>query len=208
MGIVTMESNVLSTYRALECAASRLYSCAMDVTVAQAGVMADRNTVMRIAFPSAIPIWYFGYKAHIGVDKESGLVHTVKVTAANEHDVTVTSELLTGDEEYVYEDSSYLGAEKRPGALKNKAGKSVHYKINRRPSQSKKNSARSQAQIKRCEHEKSSVRAKVEQVFAVVKLQLRFRKTRYRGLQKQIAKMNIMFALANLILADRPCLAA
>lgn len=102
MGIVTMESNVLSTYRALECAASRLYSCAMDVTVAQAGVMADRNTVMRIAFPSAIQIWYFGYKAHIGVDKESGLVHTVntvKVTAANEHDVTVTSELLTVDEE-------------------------------------------------------------------------------------------------------------
>lgn len=99
MGIVTMEKNVLSTYRALECAASRLYSCAMDVTVAQAGVMADRNTVMRSAFPSAIPIWYFGDKAHIGVDKESGLVHTVKVTAANEHDVTVTSELLTGDEE-------------------------------------------------------------------------------------------------------------
>ena len=153
--------------------------------------------------------WHFGYKAHIGVDKESGLVHTVKVTAANEHDVTVTSELLTGDEEEVYGDSGYLGAEKRPEALKkNKAGKSVHYKINRRPSQSKNKSARSQAQIKRREHEKSSVRAKVEHVFAVVKLQLRFRKTRYRGLQKQIAKMNIMFALANLILADRPCLAA
>lgn len=154
-------------------------------------------------------VWHFGYKAHIGVDKESGLVHTVKVTAANEHDVTVTSELLTGDEEEVYGDSGYLGAEKRPEApKKNKAGKSVHYKINRRPSQSKKNSARSQAQIKRREHEKSSVRAKVEHVFAVVKLQLRFRKTRYRGLQKQIAKMNVMFALANLILADRPCLAA
>ena len=152
--------------------------------------------------------WHFGYKAHIGVDKESGLVHTVKVTAANEHDVTVTSELLTGEEEEVYGDSGYLGAEKRPEALKkNKAGKSVHYKINRRPSQSKNKSARSQAQIKRREHEKSSVRAKVEHVFAVVKLQLRFRKTRYRGLQKQTAKMNIMFALANLILADRPCLA-
>ena len=152
---------------------------------------------------------HFGYKAHIGVDKESGLVHTVKVTAANEHDVTVTSELLTGEEEEVYGDSGYLGAEKRPEALKkNKAGKSVHYKINRRPSQSKNKSARSQAQIKRHEHEKSSVRAKVEHVFAVVKLQLRFRKTRYRGLRKQIAKMNIMFALANLILADRPCLAA
>lgn len=139
---------------------------------------------------------------------QRGLVHTVKVTAANEHDVTVTSELLTGDEEEVYGDSGYLGAEKRPEALKkNKAGKSVHYKINRRPSQSKNKSARSQAQIKRREHEKSSVRAKVEHVFAVVKLQLRFRKTRYRGLQKQTAKMNIMFALANLILADRPCLA-
>ena len=153
--------------------------------------------------------WHFGYKAHIGVDKESGLVHTVKVTAANEHDVTVTSELLTGEEEEVYGDSGYLGAEKRPEALKkNKAGKSVHYKINRRPSQSKNKSARSQAQIKRHEHEKSSVRAKVEHVFAVVKLQLRFRKTRYRGLEKQQAKFNILFALANLILADRPCLAA
>ena len=85
--------------------------------------------------------------------------------------------------------------------------KPYYYKINRRPNQSKNNSARSQAQIKRREHEKSSVRAKVEHVFAVVKLQLRFRKTRYRGLQKQIAKMNIMFALANLILADRSCLA-
>ena len=110
-------------------------------------------------------VWHFGYKAHVGADKESGLVHTVKVTAANEHDVTVTSELLTGDEEEVYGDSGYLGAEKRPEALKkNKAGKSVHYKIIRRPSQSKKNSARSQAQIKRREHEKSSVRAKVEHV--------------------------------------------
>ena len=60
---------------------------------------------------------HFGYKAHMGVDKESGLVHTVKVTAANEHDGTMTSELLTGDEEEVYGDSGYLGAEKRPEAL-------------------------------------------------------------------------------------------
>ena len=58
------------------------------------------------------------------------------------------------------------------------------------------------------EHEKSSVHAKVEHVFSVIKLQLRFRKTRYRGLEKQRAKFNIIFALANLLLADRPCLAA
>ena len=53
-----------------------------------------------------------------------------------------------------------------------------------------------------------TLKAKVEHVFGVVKKQLRFRKTRYRGLEKQQAKFNIMFALANLILADRACLAA
>ena len=116
---------------------------------------------------------------------------------------------MTGDEEIVYGDSGYLGAEKRPEALIwNTAGKNIRYKINRRPSHSKDKSTRSKAQIKRWEREKSSVRAKVEHVFAVVKLQLRFRKTRYRGLQKQISKLNMLFALANLILADRPGLAA
>ena len=55
--------------------------------------------------------WHFGYKAHIGVDKDSGLVHTVKVTSANIHDVTMVPELLTGDEDSVYGDSGYLGAE-------------------------------------------------------------------------------------------------
>ena len=154
-------------------------------------------------------VWHFGYKAHIGVDKDSGLLHTIKTTSANEHDVTVTSDLLTGKEEEVYGDSGYLGADKRPEAKKkNIYGKRIKYKINRRPSQSKNNSTRSKSQIKRREREKSSVRAKVEHVFAVVKLQLRFRKTRYRGLPKQVAKLNMVFALANLILADRPCLAA
>ena len=153
--------------------------------------------------------WYFGYKAHVGVDKDSGLVHTVEVTAANEHDVIMTSKLLHGEEETVSGDSGYIGAEKREDAiLKNKNGKNIKYKINRRPSQYKKNSKRSQAQIKRREHEKSSVRAKVEHVFAVVKGQLRYRKTRYRGLRKQTAKLNMMFALANLILAGRPSRAA
>ena len=154
--------------------------------------------------------WHFGYKAHIGVDKDSGLVHTVKVTSANVHDVTMVPELLTDDEDSVYGDSGYLGAEKREDAvLMNSQGKRIRYKINRRPSQIKHTDNRSRAQIKRREREKSSVRAKVEHVFGVVKGQLRYRKTRYRGLRKQIAKMNIMFALANLILADgRLCLMA
>ena len=152
--------------------------------------------------------WHFGYKVHIGVDKDSGLAHTVEVTGANVHDVTMVPKLLTGMEETVYGDSGYLGAEKREDAvIKNLAGKKIKYKTNRRPSQSKNKSVRSQAQIKRREHEKSSVRAKVEHVFGVVKGQFRYRKTRYRGLRKQTTKLNILFALANLILADRPCLA-
>lgn len=152
--------------------------------------------------------WHFGYKAHVGVDKDSGIVHTIKVTAANQHDVSMTSELLTGEETVVYGDSGYLGAEKREDAVKkNKNGKRIRYKINRRPSQIAKKSTRSQGQLKRREREKSSIRAKVEHVFAVVKGQLRYRKTRYRGRQKQTAKLNMMFAMANLILADRPGLA-
>ena len=148
--------------------------------------------------------WHFGYKVHIGVDKDSGLAHTVEVTGANVHDVTMVPKLLTGMEETVYGDSGYLGAEKREDAIiKNLAGKKIRYKTNRRPSQSKNKSVRSQAQIKRREHEKSSVRAKVEHVFGVVKGQFRYRKTRYRGLRKQTTKLNILFALANLILADR-----
>ena len=154
-------------------------------------------------------MYYFGFKAHIGVDDSSGLVHTVKVTPANKHDVTMTAELMHGDEERLYGDSGYLGADKRENAiLKNRSGKKIKYIINRRPSQSKNLSTRAKGQIKRREREKSSVRAKVEHVFAVVKKQLQYRKTRYRGLRKQTAKLNMMFALANLILADRPCLAA
>ena len=57
--------------------------------------------------------WNFGDKTHIGVDRDSGLVHTAEATAANVHDATETSKLLTGDEDEVYGDSGYLGAEKR-----------------------------------------------------------------------------------------------
>lgn len=153
--------------------------------------------------------WHFGYKAHVGVDRDTGLAHTVKVTAANFHDVTMMAKLVTGEEDAVYGDSGYLGAEKREGAvLRNRQGKKIRYKINRRPSQAKNLSTRSKAQVKRREREKSSVRAKVEHIFAVVKGRFRYRKTRYRGLQKQTSKLNMVFALANLILADRPCLTA
>lgn len=151
---------------------------------------------------------HFGYKAHIGVDRDSGLVHTAKVAAANVHDVAMIPELLTGWEETVHGDSGYLGAEKRGDAIvRNHQGREIKYRINRRPSQLRKLSAGGQYAARKAEHRKSSVRAKVEHVFGVVKGLFRYRKTRYRGLQKQTAKLNMLFALANLILADRPCLA-
>ena len=60
---------------------------------------------------------HFGYKAHIGVDQDSGLVHTVAATPANVHDVSQTSSFLTGEEEAVYGDRGYLGAGKREDAI-------------------------------------------------------------------------------------------
>ena len=151
--------------------------------------------------------WHFGYKAHIGVDKDTGLVHSLEVTGANVHDVTEASKLLTGEEETVYGDSGYLGAANREDAVvRNKNGKKIKYQINRRPSQIKKLSKSGYNAAKKQEHAKSSIRAKVEHVFGMVKGVFRYRKTRYRGLRKQTAKLHMIFALANLYLADRPCL--
>ena len=151
--------------------------------------------------------WHFGYKMHIGVDRDSGLVHHVKTTSANEHDVTATSELMHSEEETLHGDSGYIGADKRPEAIKkNKHGKKIKYIINRRPSSINKLSKSGKYAAKKREHEKSSVRCKVEHVFAVVKRLFGYRKTRYRGLRKQMLKSYIMFALANLYLADRKSL--
>jgi len=139
--------------------------------------------------------WYFGYKAHVGADRESGIVHTLKVTSAKEHDVTVIHELIQGEEETVQGDSGYLGAEKRPEAIKkNKDGKKIKYEINRKPSSIKKLSKSGQYAAKKREHQKSSIRSKVEHVFGIVKNLFRYKKTRYRGLRKQTAKLNRMFA--------------
>ena len=153
--------------------------------------------------------YHFGYKAHIGVDRDSGLVHHIEATSANEHDVTVTGKLLHGEEETVHGDSGYTGVEKREDAIvTNKRGKKIRYEINRKPSAIKKLRERDQKYAKLKEKAKSSIRAKVEHVFSVVKNIFGYRKTRYRGRRKQVAKFNILFALANLYLADRKSLLA
>ena len=139
-----------------------------------------------------------------GTDQDSGLVHHVEVTAANVSNVSVTPKLLSDNEENVYGDSGYLGAQKRDDAvIRNKRGKKIRYRINRKPSQIRKLSKSGQYHAQHVERAQSSVRSKVEHVFAVVKRLFGFRKTRYRGRRKQEAELNMLFALANLYLARR-----
>ena len=146
--------------------------------------------------------WYFGYKEHIGVDADSGLVHTVETTAANVHDSNMVVVLLQGTEEDVYGDSGYLGAEKKDDAiLVNNEGHPIRYQINKRPSQLKKASGEKFELLKEIEHAKSSVRSKVEHVFCVIKRIFHFCKTRFRGREKLHQHCCTLFALANLYLA-------
>ena len=82
--------------------------------------------------------WRFGMKCHVGVDAGTGYVHTIEVTPANVHDVTVCSELLREDDEVVYGDSGYLGIEKRPEVANDEHLSSIDYRINLRPGRDRK----------------------------------------------------------------------
>ena len=153
--------------------------------------------------------WYFGYKAHIGVDKDTGLVNKMVTTAANVHDSTPVPKLMEGTEEELYGDSGYLGIDKREDVLTtNQEGKKIEFQINVRRSILKKLPEAEREKAREREHAKSSVRSKVEHVFAVVKRMFRYQKTRLRRLQKVDAQLHMLFALANLILANRPSVTA
>ncbi|MCL1550781.1 IS5 family transposase [Xanthomonas nasturtii] len=139
--------------------------------------------------------WYFGMKAHIGVDEFSGLVHHVHCTAANVADVTVTHSLLHGKEDSVFGDSGYTGAEKRDELQRCEAA----FFIAARPSTVQPTgNKRERARERRWEHFKASVRAKVEHPFRVIKRQFGYTKVRYRGLAKNTAQVMTLFALSNL----------
>jgi IS5 family transposase len=125
--------------------------------------------------------WYFGMKAHIGVDEFSGLVHHVKCTAANVGDVTVTHELLRGSEDCVLGDSGYTGADTRAELRNCKA--TLLIAKNRGKVKAIKN-ARDRRQYERWESCKASMRAKVEHPFRVIKRQFGYTKVRYRGGQE------------------------
>ena len=145
--------------------------------------------------------YYFGMKAHIGVDDESGLVHSVMGTAANVADVTQVDKLLHGEENMVGADAGYTGVEKRP----EHEGREVIWQIAARRSTYKKLSKRSALYKakRKIEKAKAQVRAKVEHPFRVIKRQFGYVKTRFRGLAKNTAQLVTLFALSNLWMARR-----
>jgi IS5 family transposase len=145
--------------------------------------------------------WYFGMKAHIGVDDESGLVHSVVGTAANVADVTQVDKLLHGDENVVCADAGYTGVEKRP----EHDGREVIWQIAARRSTYQKLSKRSALYKakRKIEKAKAQVRSKVEHPFRVIKRQFGYLKTRFRGLAKNTAQLVTLFALSNLWMARR-----
>ena len=137
--------------------------------------------------------WYFGMKAHIGADAESGLVHTVGVTAGSVHDAKVFANLIREDDRAVYGDKAYASERKKRAARR--AG--VLWAVKEKAKPGKKLSRWMRAKNKRF----GKVRAKVEHVFRVLKCQFGYRKVRYRGIAKNGAQVFALLALANLFLA-------
>jgi len=146
--------------------------------------------------------WYFGMKAHIGVDAASGLVHTVVGTAANVNDLNVAGQLLHGEEQAAFGDAGYQGVHKRAEA----AGPTWHVAM--RPGLRRKLNPFIERDFvaERVEKMKASIRAKVEHPFRVLKRQFGFTKVRYRGLAKNTAQIVTLFALSNLWTARRQLL--
>ena len=146
--------------------------------------------------------WYFGMKAHIGADAESGIVHTVITTAANASDVSVVQDLLHGDEDTLHGDAGYqLGPERRQAL----AERGVEPLIAAKRGTIKKlrEGSKLRAMLEKIEHLKSSIRSKVEHAFGIVKNRFGFRKTRYRGIAKNHAHLHTLFMLANLVIAKK-----
>ena len=137
--------------------------------------------------------WYFGMKAHVGVDAKSGLVHTAGVTTGSVHDAKVMARLIREDDRAVYGDKGYVSAEKKRAA----ADAGVLWAVKEKAKPGRKLSKRQQARNRRF----GKVRAKVEHVFRVMKCQFGYRKVRYRGIAKNGAQVFSLLALANLYLA-------
>lgn len=143
--------------------------------------------------------WHFGMKAHISVDAQSGLVHTVGVTTAKTHDAKVVDRLIREHDQAVFGDKGYVNEKHKRAARQ--AG--VYWAVIEKAKPQKKLSS---AQKKR-NKKHASIRAKVEHPFRILKCQFGYRKTRYRGIKKNAAQVFSLMALANLYHARQPLMA-
>jgi IS5 family transposase len=144
--------------------------------------------------------WYFGMKMHIGADVDSGAVHSIEVTAANEADINVLPKLLREQDEVIFGDAGYTSDEYKRGSRELGIRWCVQDK--RKPGHTLSSSQRKR------NRKHSSIRARVEHVFRVIKHQFGFTKTRYRGLMKNAVQVNMLVGLANLYLLRRRLVAA
>jgi transposase, IS5 family len=156
--------------------------------------------------------WHFGMKAHIGADAESGLVHSVHATAANESDVAHIHEVLHGEECAVFVDAGYTGVEKRPEIVAARESGEIRDDIDWHVAQPRSTIKKmpdgpAKDTQRALERVKAQVRARVEHPFHVVKNLFRHRKTRYKGLAKNAAQLFSLFGLANLVIAKRRLMA-
>ncbi len=141
--------------------------------------------------------WYFGMKAHIGVDAESGLAHTLETTPANVSDVVVAHALLHGGEAEVYADAGYQGVGKREENRDAEVDWRVAMKGGKRRLLDKSGAAEA------AEKSKASVRAKGEHPFLYVKCHFGYAKVRYRGLAKNTQRIALLLGFTNLLIAGR-----
>lgn len=147
--------------------------------------------------------WCFGRQAPLGADRDSKLVPTVVVTAANVADITQTAERLHGPEKPVPADAGYIGVEKR--AERVALGRTIDWQIAGNRGTIKALAAGAEkAAGKAVAKAKASGRAFVEHPFPSVKNLFRHRKVRYRGLAKNGQQRSIRFGLANVVIGSRP----
>lgn len=142
--------------------------------------------------------WYFGMKAHIGVDSKTRLIHSVVATPANVHDSVVIGDLLHGEETRVWGDSAYTG---KRDVITDHAPAARDF-TNRKGSRYRKLTDEDRAKNRT----KSRVRARVEHAFGVMKRQFGFTKVRYKGLEKNAHHLFVSCALVNLVMAKKSLL--
>jgi transposase, IS5 family len=139
--------------------------------------------------------WFFGMKAHVGVDSRNGLVHSLETTTARVHDSQIWDELLHGEETSVWADKGYVNAERAAEF----AGPGKFWGVMRRAPKG----SELHPLDDRINRLIAKVRARVEHPFRVIKRQFGHVKTRYRGLAKNRAQLFTLFALGNLFLVRK-----